>query len=1816
MLRRAAAPAAGAAYKTTVRRLAGTDAAAAANSGKAVLQLIRFDPEKNGTRVESYEYDKHHDYMVLDLLIAVKAHQDPTLAFRSSCCEGVCGSCAMNINGINSLACITFAQHVTTVGPLPNFPVIKDFVVDLRYFFQQYSFIRPFVRNANLHRNRIDGIVERYKAIGKSMTGVSPMGTDTYGPEDVHSAAFQRPQTSTEALFALADATVKAGDVSKLLAVLDRLEKLGVALSPAQVSEYVEGAHAYRSYQMKPKPVQTNKQKEKKIQQTNNQTTTTTTKIPLKEKIKEREWYFPALPHLCREGDEQHVLASLRSDLGTAHSNGASLAVHQRCFSWGLEKSLENEHKNQQRIGLGTCFSFEIFLFFSVVGIQQPHKHKRPFSSYPYSRREAPLLVKCLALLNCWWCAHHMGIDKLLHVRLSFTLYMNSNSSSIAAALDAWIPPPPPPPHWYSREVQKEREREQPRQLDTKRNTTHSRRNIIITTGTNKQKQKTYLNLCLSLSRRLNKGIHNEPETPHRTTVHLLFLSLFLSFFSVIFAESLVTDGRTIYIYIYIYIYIVKFLFVTSASLFPFNQPFRLPGEVALWCSDRRTYGSPMAICGRNVHNSRVRSCPGLLALALNYFPTLFAIAWITGAIFPYFHLYLPLLSKQYQLGCVSVFYLLYCYIGIFFTASMVYLNFFKAVFTCPGYVPHDVWQHTPLLQSRESDPHFPLPTRVLHLPPPATNGKFGPPQSFGGAAQPVPSPAPSIPPRFPLSSAANAGETAGTLSTPEASLAPSNTVGVVAAAREAPVVPAAPSLSFAPTQSVPTAEAVPPQPRERSPTTALQGLSIDPHNQGCAQGEEEDELLKKPPLQATTSVPLTMQVVPCQPPQQPSNDSGHEEVETPPVRNPYQVQLTTRACMRFCRYCDQYKPDRAYHCHMCQRCVFYMDHHCPWINNCVGRDNSKFFLLFTLYIPVGSVHIFLTMLYTLLRRETQLKGINFTVADDTWMMTVIYYATAMMMIAAMALVFGGFSGRFWCLLWKGETSMSEMIAERTGHNSVVDHRAEAISTYRTTLFGTDRRWWVLLLPFRPHRPAMLLMDGTDIHNLLPAPHTGGHVFFTDPHRSANARIVRPLESALGSGGDPPASATAAATPFHMQHRLQGSANNSTYNLSAPLRAVSNENGSISSSASSAASKSSVLSGKLSALRARLTPKQNSPGGTGNTSNLEHLDRLKLLYGVRKGSVDPSRRHRTRLMVHICGLTSVYCTPLLSTRKREEYEELVASVRSHSLPSLSSASGRTQVYVFSQTTVRLDLRTAEAGIHKRVLQLIIHISYDRPIHTLSFIHTMATAQETVPAVHDASDAQWLPSSPVESPVLIATSDSGAPVPPAAPIAPPGAEAVAAAAGPTDPPPAQTPFLVRLRWRLPLMILIMVLALLGALVAYYVLLLTHLKDEKDDGFDVGGRMALAIACVVIQVVLTLVFLLSFYLIVTSKAGVVPIVPWRHQPWYINRATFAGELPSNTIEAIEAYHNDTDNPNMQLVNSVDAPPEGVPLPPDNENADEDATEYTIPDNYSPLYDDWRRAQKKLELQLPQTPEEPNTRKVFAVAVGSPSKNPLRTPDDSDEMRSSTMSSKSQRPLHTASRFDLGDADLHKVNPYYVSLKTPSGYYRYCFSCHLYKPDMAYHCKVCQQCVLGYDHHCAFVNRCVGRNNYKTFLSFLVHATLSTFMGFVLLLIAIAAADDREAGKKWPWIVVGVVSLLLCFFMSRFLVKHIRPPPPPPSPISLLSDEQRQLKAESHRTTLFGPPRWYRWLTVLNPLPYRSDDHPTADPPVVPEDHQAPP
>ncbi|HEY6598572.1 MAG TPA: succinate dehydrogenase iron-sulfur subunit [Pseudomonadales bacterium] len=118
------------------------------------VSVYRYNPETDTTpRMQDYVVDlpAGKDLMVLDVMELLKT-QDPSLTYRRSCREGVCGSDGVNMNGKNGLACITPVSEVAkkdklVLRPLPGLPVIRDLVIDMSQFYKQYEKIRPYVIN-------------------------------------------------------------------------------------------------------------------------------------------------------------------------------------------------------------------------------------------------------------------------------------------------------------------------------------------------------------------------------------------------------------------------------------------------------------------------------------------------------------------------------------------------------------------------------------------------------------------------------------------------------------------------------------------------------------------------------------------------------------------------------------------------------------------------------------------------------------------------------------------------------------------------------------------------------------------------------------------------------------------------------------------------------------------------------------------------------------------------------------------------------------------------------------------------------------------------------------------------------------------------------------------------------------------------------------------------------------------------------------------------------------------------------------------------------------------------------------------------------------------------------------------------------------------------------------------------------------------------------------------------------------------------------------------------------------------------------------
>jgi succinate dehydrogenase/fumarate reductase iron-sulfur protein len=134
---------------------------------KSAIRIYRSNKQR--TKMETFQIDNSNcGPMVLDALFYIKDHLDGTLGFRRSCREGICGSCAMNIDGKNTLACLTPLKEKMVIYPLPHMPIIKDLIPNMTNFYKQYESIKPWLHNKKktLEVENIQSIEDRKKLDG------------------------------------------------------------------------------------------------------------------------------------------------------------------------------------------------------------------------------------------------------------------------------------------------------------------------------------------------------------------------------------------------------------------------------------------------------------------------------------------------------------------------------------------------------------------------------------------------------------------------------------------------------------------------------------------------------------------------------------------------------------------------------------------------------------------------------------------------------------------------------------------------------------------------------------------------------------------------------------------------------------------------------------------------------------------------------------------------------------------------------------------------------------------------------------------------------------------------------------------------------------------------------------------------------------------------------------------------------------------------------------------------------------------------------------------------------------------------------------------------------------------------------------------------------------------------------------------------------------------------------------------------------------------------------------------------------------------
>ena len=135
------------------------------------VNVYRWDPSiKQNPRVDTFEVNMNNcGPKVLDILFKIKNEIDPSLTFRRSCAHGVCGSCAMNVDGVNTLSCMKSHQDIKgdiNIYPLPHLKVIKDLVADLSTLYRQYESIEPWLKTKQDDSKKIE--INQSKKIEKN----------------------------------------------------------------------------------------------------------------------------------------------------------------------------------------------------------------------------------------------------------------------------------------------------------------------------------------------------------------------------------------------------------------------------------------------------------------------------------------------------------------------------------------------------------------------------------------------------------------------------------------------------------------------------------------------------------------------------------------------------------------------------------------------------------------------------------------------------------------------------------------------------------------------------------------------------------------------------------------------------------------------------------------------------------------------------------------------------------------------------------------------------------------------------------------------------------------------------------------------------------------------------------------------------------------------------------------------------------------------------------------------------------------------------------------------------------------------------------------------------------------------------------------------------------------------------------------------------------------------------------------------------------------------------------------------------------------
>lgn len=266
---------------------------------------------------------------------------------------------------------------------------------------------------------------------------------------------------------------------------------------------------------------------------------------------------------------------------------------------------------------------------------------------------------------------------------------------------------------------------------------------------------------------------------------------------------------------------------------------------------------------------------------------------------------------------------------------------------------------------------------------------------------------------------------------------------------------------------------------------------------------------------------------------------------------------------------------------------------------------------------------------------------------------------------------------------------------------------------------------------------------------------------------------------------------------------------------------------------------------------------------------------------------------------------------------------------------------------------------------------------------------------------------------------------------------------------------------------------------------------HLLGDAVLFSQVPWKVAYCVCCAVAMIPMVCAVLYSYYKVIVTSPGFVSSIPWQNEPHYPGQREDTASIQVNS-DAAQSHREEVGAPSLTVTGGEDLSDSARIILPDSQHRNFDKTA--------------TRSETASEGDRSVAPSTRGTATTPQVLVASGHANPFV---------------------------------VHQLNSH--------GMPRYCALCRVYKPDDAHHCSECERCVYKFDHHCVFINNCVGRNNYKLFLVFLLYSGSASLIAGIITAVDLILVNGSASTDAILWFVPCIIYMSLAAALLLFYGNH---------------------------------------------------------------------